>query len=284
MTMKRTLTVILGLAALIARAEDGASAEQASSSSTAPAYIRGEQSQAPKEAVAPVLEAIPGKLNADFAEKVGQSDPEKKVEITPADLVIQREQKNWLAVGVQKLSGDYKISENLTEEDREELAEKRASLYSPTLFIDHQARLNRTRESEAQHDLRWNDGFKDPILDQPLNFSAGWKDDPVIPVSTPSEPRRNPYLQNLGLETGSAYEVKLAEPTPQLPDYRPTAMMDVTRETPFKPATISSSSPISDTLAPVLTPVTAPQPTPTSSPLREKQELNDKYFKNLDRF
>lgn len=290
--MRRTLATTLALVALPALwgQSDASGASSAKEDAAAPAYLRNGQEQA-SEPLESVSEALPSSLNGDFADKSTQSPKLDAEEITETDLVLQRERENWLTVGVQKLSGDYQPEADLSAEELEELEEKRASYYSPTMFVDHFARINEAQQTDnpGSQALKWDlqaDGAE-PLFQREKDFYTGWPQTQagkLLPQPTPS--RENPYLSSLNVDSARSNNVYMATSqrteatTVRIPEAR-SPLSAPTRERPLAQSSTPSMTLDTGSLA-------TPAPQPASAPSQEsplrREDISEKYFRNLDRF
>jgi len=286
----RGVLAVLGVFAAVAAHGETETSTQAKTESTAPAYLREDAGSA-RQSLEPVAEALPAKLNADFANESAKTDLSPE-EVSETDLVLQKEQQNWLTVGVQKLSGDYEPEAELSADEEDELADKRQSFKSPTLFVDHYARLQQARVASAgtekpELDLQFD--YAPMPVGNEMDFYTGWREPlPPEPMSRQAASRENPYLRSLNLQPAStsnnvymAVPTWTETPTTRVPEAR-SPMAAPERERP-----LSQPAGPSVLTVPGLIATPAAQPAPASAPvnpLREQNERQEKYFRNLDRF
>ncbi|WP_309379834.1 hypothetical protein [Cerasicoccus frondis] len=289
--MRILVAVMLGLGALTALPAEtseqtaGAKAHNQSRS----AYLRGDQSQS-NETLNSAAEALPSdQLTRDLGVKPGISLTEAESS-TETDLVLRREQKDWLTVGVQKLTGDYKPEANLSEEELLELEEKRASIYSPTLFVDHFARLEQAKGNDTPAkpaiELDWGEPLAGQGQSPLMDFTRGWTTsrEPIVSVNT--QPRQNPYLQQLNLADATTSAMAPAtpgmrEPVAPVSNSWRQAASSVDRKQPLLNGN-SNTAPTAPTA--LATPANSPQTEPETPKSWRKEDISEKYFRNLDRF
>ncbi|GHB98930.1 hypothetical protein [Cerasicoccus arenae] len=282
--MKAMWAGIFALAVLTAALHAETADSSSTKASTAPAHLK-QESTTPTEALKPMVESIPEKaLNPHSAKKATNTSTPTE-EMTTADMVLRHEQKDWLAVGVMKLSGKYQPDSDLSAEEEEELEEKRLSFYSPTMFVDHFARLERANGGESTTPINdWSQIFHEPVLDRTLDLSM---DSAQVHMTTPepAKTRVNPYM--VGLQPKQSSPVIAEVLTPQWTDntaapqsnWQQSLGGDTTRSRPLLVGETESILPQSANLA-----SPAPTSTPSEATNRRKKDVSEKYFRNLDRF
>ncbi|MEO0793738.1 MAG: hypothetical protein AAFX93_01170 [Verrucomicrobiota bacterium] len=264
------------------------------------AYVPGEV-EGNTEAIDP-SSSLSTATNPEFANRpANPNQPGSEAEqSTRTQREITRERRDWLAVGVQKLSGDYQTVSELSAEEEQELESLRESYYSPTMFVDHFARLENAEQVSRPEPMDWN-AVDEPELSPEFDwFSDRSHQETVTGTIERRQPSRpNPYLQRQSSQTREYQPVTGAQPdrfstnpiqrptgTPALNEAKNSWVLPASKpeKSGVSLSTLPNSSGIGANQSTRVSPVQTPTSGPETTPIRRKEDISEKYFRDLDRF